>query len=124
MVDGEGRKVCVGGGKEAGGKEREEGGEERSGVQETTGMCRMAGGWPGERTEKKCDCGGVKEQQVMGGLRRKCVGSTTSVLRIKLLVEISELPNVKHVAAFEKVKRLSCQQYKTVLVQANENKER
>lgn len=38
---------------EAGGKERDEGGEERSGVQETTGMCRMAGGWPEERTVKK-----------------------------------------------------------------------
>lgn len=40
---------------EAGGKERDEGGEERrgAGVQETTGMCRMAGGWPEERTVKK-----------------------------------------------------------------------
>lgn len=44
---------------------REEGGHEKSGVQETTGMCRMASGWPGERTEKMWDCGGVSEQHVM-----------------------------------------------------------
>ncbi len=50
---------------------REEGGEERSGVQETTGMCRMAGGWPGERTEKKWDCGGVKEQLSHGGTKEE-----------------------------------------------------
>lgn len=47
---------------------REEGGEKGSRVQETTGMCKIAGGWPGERTE---DCGGVKEQRVMGRLKRK-----------------------------------------------------
>ena len=32
---------------------RLEGGEKGSRVQETTGMCKIAGGWPGERTEKK-----------------------------------------------------------------------
>lgn len=50
---------------------REVGGEKGSRVQETTGMCRMAGGWPGERTEEKGDCGGVKEQQVIGRVKRK-----------------------------------------------------
>lgn len=34
-------------------------------------MCRMAGGWPGERTEEKWDCGGVKEQRVIGRVKRK-----------------------------------------------------
>lgn len=47
-----------------------------------------------------------------------------SVLFIELLGEIPELTNVKHLTAFEKVKLLSRQQYKTVLVQANENKRR
>lgn len=81
--------MCLGGGKESGGKERG-GREERSGVQETTGMCRMAGGWPGERTEKMWDCGGVKEQQVMGetgeeGNTLIRAGNTTSVLLMKSL---------------------------------------
>lgn len=69
---------------------REEGGEEGSGVQETTGMCRMAGGWPAERTEKQWDCGGEKEQRVMGGLKRKetlsHVGSTMSVCPLDRIV--------------------------------------
>ena len=30
-------------------RERERGGRRGAGVQETTGMCRMAGGWPGGR---------------------------------------------------------------------------
>lgn len=35
-------------------EERRRGGERRAGWgQETTGMCRMAGGWPSERTVKK-----------------------------------------------------------------------
>lgn len=59
---------------------REEGGHEKSGVQETTGMCRMAGGWPGKRTEKMWDCGRVNEQHFMGRLKRKEAHSYELVL--------------------------------------------
>ncbi|TNN82240.1 hypothetical protein EYF80_007608 [Liparis tanakae] len=113
----------MGRGKEAGGKERgERRGGEGSRVQETTGMCRMAGGWPGERTEKKWDCGRVNSDGT-GRLKRKLtLACTTSVLLTELLVQIPELTNVEHPTAFEKL--LSSHKYKMVLVQANENKER
>lgn len=51
-----------------------------------------------------------------------CLGSSTSVVLIELLVEIPEL--VKNLSDFERAKPLSSRQYKTVLVEANENKER
>ena len=38
--------VCSEGRKGAGGKGRETREDRRGGVQETAGMCRMAGGWP------------------------------------------------------------------------------
>lgn len=69
---------------------REEGGEER---ERGTGNHRYVqdGGWVAwrERTEKKWDCGGVKEQRLMGrtteeGNTLTCVGSPTSVLLIEL----------------------------------------
>lgn len=83
------------GGKKAGGKERGgRGEEERSGVQETTGMCRMAGGWPRERTEREkvglwsqgtASYGETEED----GNTLTCVGGTTSVLLKESLGEIS-----------------------------------
>ena len=71
------------------------------------------------RSEATASYGETKEE----GNTLTCVGSK-SVLLIVLLVEIPELTNVKHLTASEKAKLLSSQQYKTLLVQANENKER
>ncbi|KAK9528762.1 hypothetical protein VZT92_012908 [Zoarces viviparus] len=85
-------------------------------------MCRMAGGWPGERTEKKLDCGGVKEQRRYGATKEEGNPLSRAPRLTELLVEMPELKNVKHLAAFEKL--LSSQKSSTVLVQANENKER
>lgn len=111
MVDREGRKVCVGGGKEAGGKERG-GREERSGA---AGNHRYVqdGGWVAWREDREKY--GILEE------RRNQRGNVlVAPLWTELLVEIPELTNVKHL----KVRLLGGRQYKTVLVRANENKER
>lgn len=48
------------------------------GVQETTGMCRMAGGWPEGKTVKKWDCG-------------RAFWSRSSSTNLDLLVEVTEM---------------------------------
>lgn len=105
--------VCMGEGeKEAGGKERR--GWRGAGYRKPQ-VC--AGWWVGglEREREDRRSKRVKESQVMWGLSITPVSSTESFL--------VETPEEKSNCFPEKVK-LICQQCKTVLVQANEYKER